>query len=674
MKKKFKSLIVSIAIISVFICLVGITVFAAGDMVNQQVKGVYPENMPYGINISWYSMKESTGYHVYRRCGDGKAIKIATIEDGETTEYYDSDVSSGKVYYYSVKAFNETEESKISAEKKRTFVSSARVSKPVVNNGSLTVSWSKVAGADEYRLYRKTENSSWSKIATLKADKLSYTDKNVKNDTVYYYSVVTLDRKVVSKLDENGTRGAYMETPSGFVLKNAYNGIRFSWKDISGVEEYRVYRKDTKNNKWERIAETINNTYFDDTVKNGTKYYYTVRAVGENGAVSQYKSSSVYMALFELQNVSVINKPTGVRISWKKASVGTGYKVFKLVDGSWKYIKAITSKNTTYYDDKTAVAGEYCTYMVRSYYSSSLGSFNPDGATIQYYPAPNLTVRLSSGGNVLKWNTTYGAEGYSIQHKVEGASGWSELKVVLPLRDTTFVHRYPTYGKKNYYRIVVLGVSSQTESFTRSVYGVNPNKKMVALTYDDGPHKTVTTRIVNTLKKYNGRATFFVVGNRVNSYKSAIKGAVNIGCEIGNHTYEHKILTSVSESTITSQINKTNSVVKSVCGVTPVIVRTPGGAINQKVKNTVKYPLVNWSVDTLDWKYRNATSVTKAVKGNVKDGSIILMHDLYESTATATETFVPWLVDNGYQLVTVSEMMQVKDKSFVAGKVYNNAY
>lgn len=671
--KKMKSLIVSIAIILTFICVVGITVYATNTGL-QQVKGVYPENMPYGINITWYDVNDATGYYVYKQCGDGETTKIATITGGDVTKYYDSDVSTGNVYYYSIKAFNETEEGKISAAKKRTFVSSAKVSKPVVNDGSLTVSWSKVNGVDEYRLYRMEEGSSWTKIATLKADKLSYTDKNVKNNTVYYYSVVTLDGKVVSKLDEKGVRGAYMATPKGFVLKNAYNGIRFSWKHVSGVAEYRVYRKDTKNNKWERIAETLNNTYFDDTVKNGTKYYYTVRAVGDNGAVSRFVSSPVYMALFELQNVNLINKPTGVRISWSKATVGTGYKVFKWVNGSWKYIKAITSKNTTYYDDKTAVAGEICTYMVRSYYSSSLGSFNPDGVSIQFYPAPNLSVRLSSGGNVLQWTSTYGAEGYSIQHKAEGASKWSEIKVMTALNGTKFVHRYPTYGKKNYYRIVVLGTSARTESFTRSVYGVNPNKKMVALTYDDGPHPKVTSRIVNTLKKYNGRATFFVVGNRVNSYKSAIKGAVNIGCEIGNHTYEHKTLTKLSTDGINSQINKTNSVVKNVCGVTPVIVRTPGGAVNQKVKDTVKYPIVNWSVDTLDWKYRNANSVTKAVKNNVKDGSIILMHDLYESTAMATESFVPWLVDKGYQLVTVSEMMQVKDKSFVSGKVYNNAY
>ena len=87
----------------------------------------------------------------------------------------------------------------------------------------------------------------------------------------------------------------------------------------------------------------------------------------------------------------------------------------------------------------------------------------------------------------------------------------------------------------------------------------------------------------------------------------------------------------------------------------------------------MNYPIINWSVDTLDWKYRKASSVQSKIKSNVKDGSIILMHDLYASTASATESIVPWLVNNGYQLVTVTEMMQVKGVDFKAGKVYTKA-
>ena len=96
--------------------------------------------------------------------------------------------------------------------------------------------------------------------------------------------------------------------------------------------------------------------------------------------------------------------------------------------------------------------------------------------------------------------------------------------------------------------------------------------------------------------------------------------------------------------------------------------------MNSTVKANVKYPMFNWSVDTLDWKYRNSSSVVSSIKNNVRDGSIILMHDLYGSTGNATEEIVPWLVKNGYQLVTVSELMAVKGIDVQDGQLYNSGY
>ncbi|MCD7981956.1 MAG: polysaccharide deacetylase family protein [Clostridiales bacterium] len=186
----------------------------------------------------------------------------------------------------------------------------------------------------------------------------------------------------------------------------------------------------------------------------------------------------------------------------------------------------------------------------------------------------------------------------------------------------------------------------------RTVYG---NQKMVALTYDDGPSEYTTT-ILDTLEKYNSKATFFVVGERVGSYSSIVKRAYNLGCQIGNHTYNHTTLTTASVATIQSQISLTNNAVKSVTGVSPTIMRPPGGAYNATVRSTVGMPLILWSIDTLDWKTRNSVSTVNSVLNNVKDGDIVLMHDLYQATATASLTIIPSLVSRGYQLVTVEEM------------------
>ncbi|MCD8009873.1 MAG: polysaccharide deacetylase family protein [Lachnospiraceae bacterium] len=200
------------------------------------------------------------------------------------------------------------------------------------------------------------------------------------------------------------------------------------------------------------------------------------------------------------------------------------------------------------------------------------------------------------------------------------------------------------------------------------VRSIDTTKPMVALTYDDGP-SIYTDKILSVLKKYDSVATFFVVGDRVSTYSSTVKKAYEMGCEIGNHTYSHATLTRLGTSAIKSQISKTNSAVKKVTGVSPVVMRPPGGSYNSTVRSAVGMPLILWSIDTLDWKTRNASSTISAVVGHVSDGDIVLMHDLYSATATASETIIPQLVKKGYQLVTVSELAECRG-GISAGSVY----
>ncbi len=206
---------------------------------------------------------------------------------------------------------------------------------------------------------------------------------------------------------------------------------------------------------------------------------------------------------------------------------------------------------------------------------------------------------------------------------------------------------------------------SSTGEVYRTVYG---DQKMVALTYDDGP-STHTSTILDILEEYNSVATFFVVGNRVSTYASTVSRAYAMGCQIGNHTYDHVTLTKVSQSTIVSQITSTNEAVKNIIGVAPTVMRPPGGSLNSTVKSTVGMPIILWSIDTLDWKTRNATSTINAVLNYVKDGDIVLMHDLYEATANASKTIIPQLVSQGYQLVTIEEISLLRG-SMSNGSVY----
>ena len=199
---------------------------------------------------------------------------------------------------------------------------------------------------------------------------------------------------------------------------------------------------------------------------------------------------------------------------------------------------------------------------------------------------------------------------------------------------------------------------------------IDPSRPMVALTFDDGPGKH-TDRVLSILEKYNARATFFVQGKYVAGYADTVARAVNNGNEIGNHTWSHVKLTASSSSTISSQISSTNQAVYNATGVYPKLYRPPYGAYNNNVLNSIAMPAIMWSVDTLDWKTRNPSKTLQSVQNDTRDGAIILMHDIHEPTADAVEPVVKWLLMNGYQLVTVSELIQARAGSAINGKTYN---
>lgn len=186
--------------------------------------------------------------------------------------------------------------------------------------------------------------------------------------------------------------------------------------------------------------------------------------------------------------------------------------------------------------------------------------------------------------------------------------------------------------------------------------GVDPTKPMVALTYDDGPYSPATNRILDALEAVDGRATFFVVGNRVAGCASVVRRACALGCQIGNHSWDHTDLTSLSEADVRLQVAQCNEAVEEVTGQAPTMMRPVGGAVNAAVCEAVDYPMILWSIDTQDWLTGDADQTLHAVLDQVKDGDIILMHDLYVTTAEASERIIPALVERGFQLVTVEEL------------------
>ena len=145
-----------------------------------------------------------------------------------------------------------------------------------------------------------------------------------------------------------------------------------------------------------------------------------------------------------------------------------------------------------------------------------------------------------------------------------------------------------------------------------------------------------------------------------------------MGNQIGNHSWSHPDMTSMSSEDIKKQINDTNAKIKSVTGKKPTVMRTPYGVSNQNVRDNISMPIILWSVDTLDWKTQNADSTYNAIMNHAKDGAVVLMHDLYTPTANAAVRAIPALVDKGYQLVTIEEMALLKGVTLKKGSVYGN--
>lgn len=184
--------------------------------------------------------------------------------------------------------------------------------------------------------------------------------------------------------------------------------------------------------------------------------------------------------------------------------------------------------------------------------------------------------------------------------------------------------------------------------------------KRVALTFDDGPDPIVTSQILDLLDKYNAKATFFMLGSRVQYYPSLVRDVYESGHEVGNHTWNHPVLTKLSSREVLEEYNATQDAITDALGVGATIFRPPYGATNARVNDLVSIPSINWSIDTLDWKHRDARKILPVIQNHMHNNAIILMHDIHQSTADGLEGVLAYLQAEGYQFVTVSEILPYK--------------
>lgn len=619
-------------------------------------------NVHEGIKLEWKAVTSAKYYRVYRKGADGK---YKSIKNNITSlSFTDVNVEPGKEYSYAVRSYDSTGGSAYTYTKSLLRVPQPEIS-AINKRAGVVLEWNKVEPADSYKIYRKMSSGSWKLLK--ETTKTTYIDKTAAAGTKYIYTVRSYADSVLSgnKLRAEIVR---LGTPDPTVSA-VHEGPQIKWNKVEGAASYSVYRKTT--GKYTLLAEGVKEpSYTDITAVGGKTYTYAVRAY-KNGSYSSYGAAEKhqYIERPELKAETVSTK--SIRLIWNAVKGAESYIIY-IKNSAGEWAKYITTSGTKYTIDNLVLGKNY-SFAVRAVGSLDNSTKSAPKSAKPTFPAMSFKLALNPGKGVkISWNAVAGAASYRVYRKtVEGE--WELIKTATSnsYTDTegrsgvTYLYTVRAYELKN-----AKGTAGIRAEGKEIVYSkVDPSKPMIALTFDDGP-SGYTEEILDVLEKYDARATFFVVGNRVNSYKSTIKRAYDMGCEIGNHSWSHPLLTDISVSAMKEEINSTDRAVEKIIGEKPALIRPPYGGVNSTVSKYAGKPLINWSVDTRDWETQSSSSTYYSIMNDSYDGAIVLMHDIYYATKEGAIRAIPQLVDRGYQLVTVSELAAYRGVDMKDGKVY----
>lgn len=206
----------------------------------------------------------------------------------------------------------------------------------------------------------------------------------------------------------------------------------------------------------------------------------------------------------------------------------------------------------------------------------------------------------------------------------------------------------------------------------RATDRVLEGKKLVVLTFDDGPSEATTPRLLDILAEKDVPATFFMLGSKAKANPKIVKRASKEGHEVASHTMYHQNLVRISVDAVKSDVNEAKSAIKDILGRNPRFTRPPYGNINDNVRSTVGTPMILWSVDTEDWRSKNVDSILSTAMSELHDGAIILMHDVYPTSVDAVPKLIDAVREKGYEFASLSEITKVRDVKLKNGVAYYN--
>ncbi|MBQ9228582.1 MAG: polysaccharide deacetylase family protein [Eubacterium sp.] len=379
---------------------------------------------------------------------------------------------------------------------------------------------------------------------------------------------------------------------------------------------------------------------------------------------------------------------TGAKLSWDKVSAADGYYIYQSAAGEndFQSIGFTEGENTTEFEVTELEQATAYDFYITAYKDNKNKNVESEEHTVLSLctlPTAQTLKSVASddeGELDAEWEINPKAAGYHVQYvKGDGTDFEGAVEEYIEDKAVPTYHADGLEPKATYSVRVrsyipyndgwLYGAWSEVQSVeiaekVAMAANIDPSKPMVALTFDDGPgYNGASDRILDCLEQYGARATFFMVGKNAKDHPDNLKRKVALGMEIGNHTWDHS---HYGSAVTVSDIKDASDAIYNACGVYPNCFRSPGGNTTQTIldecvaESMVAY---YWSLDTQDWKSRDANTVYYKVMDNVQDGDIILMHEIYDSTAQAVEWLVPELIKQGYQLVTCEELVYCKTGS-----------
>ncbi len=437
-------------------------------------------NASAGVKGTFSQVEGATGYIVYRAEYDSSTKKWSSWTNLGTAKataksFTDKTAVSGKTYRYTVRAVNGDSKSLYTASNTLLYLAEPAVTIQNAKAG-ITVKWTKSAGVTGFTVYRSEYNastnkwSSWKNMGTAKAEKSSWTDKNVKAGITYKYTVRAVNGNIKSTY--TATAGLVRLNEPTVSIANAKTGITVKWSKVSGATGYTVYRSTLVDGKWTSwknmgTAKAEKSSWTDKSVASGTTYKYTVRAV--NGtSLSSYTATLGLMFLGE-PTVKIANAATGVKVSWSKVEGATGYTVYRSeYNASTKKWSKWASRGTaasdkTSWTDKKVTSGVQYKYTVRAVNGNFKSTYTATSALL-YLARPTVTATKATSGVAVSWTKSAGATSYIVyrQEMVDGAwSKWSTLGTAKASANS-FADKTAESGKE--YRYTVRAVNGKVKS------------------------------------------------------------------------------------------------------------------------------------------------------------------------------------------------------------------